>query len=302
MDHTAPTDEGAPAAGASGPGLAESLSGIALAILGVTAVSTSAVLIRLAGSISAAEIAFWRLVVSVAVLAPPMVLTGAWQAVRPIGYRRFAVYGAFLASHFASYNLALQYAPIAHVLPILYTSTIAVAILSASVLKESLRLRQVVGTLVVILGIAVLAGFEPGLNRSVLLGDALALLSALALALYSIAGRRERNRVPLLAYAVGVYALAALWTSPFAAGLARGGYSTTTVLALLGLGVVPNAIGHTLFNASIRRMNATVANVLFTQEITVAILLGWLLLGEEPSVNAAVGAVIMVVGILAVLI
>jgi drug/metabolite transporter (DMT)-like permease len=78
-------------------------------------------------------------------------------------------------------------------------------------------------------------------------------------------------------------------------------YDLRVVLALLGLGLVPNTLGHTLYNAAVRRLNAAVANVIFTQEMTGAIILAWLILGEVPSVNALVGASIMLVGILLVL-
>lgn len=276
--------------------------GIALALLAVASVSTSAVLIRLAGEVSAYEIAFWRLVVAATILTPPMLARGEWPATKALGARRFSLYGAILAAHFIFYNLALRYSPIAHVLPILYTSTIFVAILSALVLGERLRPRQLAGIGIVLVGVVILAGFDPAFSTTTLLGDGLALLSAIAFALYSLVGRRERSRVPLLGYAVGVYALAALWTAPLALSLSRGGYTLAVVLALFGLGLIPNALGHTLYNASLRRLNATVANVLFTQEITGAILLGWLVLGEEPTTNALIGAVVMVLGIIAVLV
>jgi drug/metabolite transporter (DMT)-like permease len=48
-------------------------------------------------------------------------------------------------------------------------------------------------------------------------------------------------------------------------------------------------------------LNAAIANVIYTQEMTGAILLAWLILGEVPGVNAVVGAIIMLVGILFVL-
>lgn len=276
--------------------------GVMLGVLAVLAASTSAILVRLAGSVSAYEIALWRLVVATVVLTPPMIATGTWQPTRLVGARRFLVYGATLAAHFVTYNLALRYAPIGHVLPLAYTSTVFIAILSAVVLKEPLRRRQLVGIGVVLLGIVILAGFEPHLDRQILIGDGFAILTAIAFALYSLVGRQARHRVPLLGYAVGVYAFAALWTAPAAIAFSHGGFTTGAILAIVGLGLVPGALGHTLYNASLRNLNATVANVLLTQEITMAIVLGWIVLGEAPGLNVVVGAAVMLAGILAVLI
>ncbi len=285
--------------------------GVVLALVAVLSVATSAVFIRLAGPVSPFEIAFWRLAIASAVLAPLVWITRSWPSIRAVGLKRFALYGAILAAHFVTYNLGLRYAPVAHVLPLVYTSTIFIAVLSAVVLREPLRRAQLVGIAVVILGAGILAGFEPQLNERVLLGDGFALLSAVTFALYSMVGRQQRQRVPLFGYAVGVYATAALWTAPpavlaawsaFGEGMTVGSrYSLPVILSLLALGLIPNAIGHTLYNASVRRLNAAVANVLFTQEVTGAILLAWLVLGEAPSMNALIGAAVMLAGILVVL-
>jgi len=61
-------------------------------------------------------------------------------------------------------------------------------------------------------------------------------------------------------------------------------------------------LGHTLYNAAVRRVHAVYVNLISTQEITGGILLGMLLLGQMPSINSIVGAVIALVGIGLVLI
>ncbi|MCS7246364.1 MAG: DMT family transporter [Thermomicrobium sp.] len=281
--------------------------GLVLAVIGVLAVSTSAVLIRLAQGISAFEIAFWRLAIATMVLLPFVRTSEAIAALSTVGWRRVLLYGATLAVHFVAYIAALQFAPVAHVLPLLYTSTIMLAGLSALLLRESLRPMQLLGIGIVLVGVTVLAGFEPRFDWRIAIGDALALVSAAAYAGYSLVGRRERGRLPLLVYAVAVYGFAALWVLPFAvlaaveSGTVVARYEWNVILALLGLGLIPNTLGHTLYNASVRRLNAAIANVVYTQEMTGAILLAWLTLGEIPSLNAIVGAAIMLVGILLVL-
>lgn len=282
-------------------------AGVAAAILGVLAVSTSAVLIRLAGSVSPFEIAFWRLVTATLVLLPITFLTRGFVNIKQIGLKRLLLYGGALAAHFVAYNAALQFAPVAHVLPLLYTSTIMLAIFSAVLLRESLGSRQVVGIIVVLFGVAILAGFEPQFTWRTAVGDGLALASAAAYAAYSLIGRRERARLPLLGYATSVYGFAALWVFPFAllaairSGVALDRYDSQVVLALLALGLIPNAMGHTLYNASVRRLNPALTNVLFTQEITGGVILAWLILGEAASLNAVIGAAIMLVGLVLVL-
>ncbi len=136
-----------------------------------------------------------------------------------------------------------------------------------------------------------------------LVGDGLALGAAVAYALYSIAGRSQRERYPLLTYAGTVYGLAALWSLPAALlNFTPAGYKASSLLALLAAGIVPLGIGHTLYNGALRRLHATAANLIATQEVTGGVLLGFLLVGQVPHPNEIAGAVIALVGIVMVLI
>ena len=75
----------------------------------------------------------------------------------------------------------------------------------------------------------------------------------------------------------------------------------TLVAALTSLALFPLALGHTLYNASIRRLHPSLPNLIATQEVTLAILLAWLLLGEVPSWNALLGAALTLAGVALVL-
>ncbi|HUE75568.1 MAG TPA: EamA family transporter, partial [Chloroflexota bacterium] len=72
-------------------------------------------------------------------------------------------------------------------------------------------------------------------------------------------------------------------------------------LAIVALGLFPLAIGHTLYNASLRRTHPTYVNLVATQEVTGGVLLGALLLHEVPGVTSLIGVVITIVGVGAVL-
>jgi drug/metabolite transporter (DMT)-like permease len=73
------------------------------------------------------------------------------------------------------------------------------------------------------------------------------------------------------------------------------------VLAVLGLGIVPLAMGHTLYNAAVRHTHATYVNLISSQEVTGGIILGALLLGQLPSLNSVAGAAITLAGVALVL-
>lgn len=133
----------------------------------------------------------------------------------------------------------------------------------------------------------------------------MALLSGLCFAIYSIAGRGERDRHPLFRYTTNVYGLAALWLLPAALFFTfrhSSSFPLTAIGAVVALGVFPLGVGHTLYNAAVRRVHATYANLIATQEVTGGIILGILLVGQVPSVSTVIGVVVTLVGIAGVLV
>ena len=213
---------------------------------------------------------------------------------------RFLLYGLIAALHFLCAIASLQYTTAAHSLAIIYTAPVFVTLFSALFLKEPIRKKQWIGVGVAVIGITILAGLEPTMTLTMAFGDALALGSAVAFGFYSVAGRYERMRYPLLVYASRVYGAAALWLLP-AALLAIPGsppeaWGLRQIASVVGLGLGPLALGHTLYNASLRRIHATYVNIIASQEVTGGILLTWLLLAQTPSLNSLIGALVTLVG------
>jgi len=298
----------------------EERRGLALVAIAVIFFSTSPVLVRwAAASVSAFEIAAGRLLVAGVAVAGVLLLRRRSAAGEPLlaargEWPRFALFGLVAALHFFFYAYSLEFTSITNSLAIMYTAPVWVALLSRFVLGESLSPRKWLGIVAAVLGVAVLSGFEPLLalmqggratyefTPRTLIGDLLALGAAVTYAVYSIAGRSQRDRYPLLVYAGTVYIVAALWLLPAAVVAHRpGSFNWPAVASIAALGVFPLACGHTLYNAALRRVNATYVNLIATQEVLGGVLLGALLLREIPSFNSIIGGLITVGGILLVL-
>jgi drug/metabolite transporter (DMT)-like permease len=284
--------------------VAEERVGLSYVALAVLFFSSSAVLVRWAAPLSPYEIATGRLLVAALAVWGLSALTERRNGRRATAsltwpdLPRFVLIGLVTALHFFLYIASLSFTTIAHSLAIVYTSPIFVTLLSAWLLREPLPRHKWGGILIAVIGVAILAGFEPRLTSRMLLGDLMALGSAVAYGFYSVAGRSQRERFPLLTYAGTVYAVAALWTLPIAAlNLTLPAYGLRQVLAMVGLGIGPLALGHTLYNAALRKAHATSVNLIATQEVTGGVLLGFLLLGEVPSLNSLIGAAITLAGI-----
>jgi drug/metabolite transporter (DMT)-like permease len=271
--------------------------------------ATSPVFIRWADPLDPLVKTGGRLAVAAAALGLTVLLTRRAAPAHPAPARprrtvvlRFLGYGAIAALHFWCYIASLSYTTPAQALAIVYTAPIFVAFSAALFLGEPIRTRQWVGIVVAVVGIAVLAlgKATDAQAPNPLLGDALALGAAIAFGLYSVAGRYERAHTGLFPYAAGVYSAAALWLLP---GVVLnwpadpGSISWGAWAAIVLLGLVPLGLGHTLYNASLRLIPATVANVIATQEVTGGVLLSWLLLGIAPAGNEIAGVLITLVGI-----
>jgi drug/metabolite transporter (DMT)-like permease len=121
-----------------------------------------------------------------------------------------------------------------------------VTLFSALVLYESLPQRKYFGIGLTVIGIAIMVGFEPHYTacslqgQCMILGDGLAILSALCFSIYSIAGRGERDRHPLFRYTTNVYGMAALWLLPVVPFFAfQHTYPLAAVGAVVALGIFP---------------------------------------------------------------
>ncbi len=299
---------------------AEERRGLALVAIAVIFFSTSPVLVRWAAvSVTSFEIAAGRLLVAGVAVAGVVLLRRRAAGVVPLlaarsEWPRFALFGLVAALHFFFYAYSLEFTSITNSLAIMYTAPVWVALLSRFVLGEPLALRKWLGIVVAVLGVAVLSGFEPLLalmqgggasydfTPRTLIGDLLALGAAVTYAIYSIAGRSQRERYPLLVYAGTVYIVAALWLLPAAFAAHRpGSFNWPAVASIAALGVFPLACGHTLYNAALRRASATYVNLIATQEVLGGVLLGAFLLREIPSFNGIIGGLITIGGILLVL-
>jgi drug/metabolite transporter (DMT)-like permease len=290
-----PIEGTGPAAGAR--------SGVLLALAAVVMFSTSPVFVLLARPLSPYEITFGRLAIGAALV----IALGRYNRQPLLPARShlpiFVVFGLITAVHFLSYIASLNYTTIAHSLAVVYTAPIFVTLFSAWFLGERITRRKWAGVVVAVGGIAILAGFEPRWSDQMLLGDLLALVSAITFGLYSVAGRSQRERYGLFTYTGTVYGFGALWALPAAVlFLTPAGYNPKSLLALLLAGLVPLGLGHTLYNAALRRTHATVVNLIATQEVVGGIILGALFLNQIPQPNEIAGALIALLGIALVLV
>jgi drug/metabolite transporter (DMT)-like permease len=212
-----------------------------------------------------------------------------------------AVAGVFLAVHFASWITSLSYTSVASSTALVTTNPIFVAIASYLLFREKLAGGLIAGIALTATGslLIALSDSSGGIGSHPLLGDALALVGAVAVTGYFLAGQSARKRLSLLAYIWLAYTTAAVVLVAWAllAGYSLFGYDLVVYILLLGLAVGPQLLGHTSFNWALRYLSATVIAVAILGEPISSTVLAFVLRGERPQWLQIVGGLVLLGGI-----
>jgi drug/metabolite transporter (DMT)-like permease len=268
-------------------------------VVGVLAISTSPILIRVA-AMPALALAFWRCLAGAAVLAPFAQLGRAQRLARS-DLVRLAASGVFLAVHFALWNASLGLTTVAAATTLVSCAPLFVG-LGSVFLGEPPGRRAWAGIVLatagaVVIGAGDASGFGGGAEA--LWGDVLAFAGALAMAAYLLLGRVARQRLPVSTYAASVYGVAALVLLPacLLTGSSLSGYPAASWLALAGVVVGPQLLGHTVFNGLLATVSASVVAVVLLLEPVIATALAWWLFDELPGPAFWVGAPMVLAGV-----
>ncbi len=143
--------------------------------------------------------------------------------------------------------------------------------------------------------VGLLLFFGDGLSLAGAAGNALAILSGIALALMTVAMRAQKEGAPAETILLGNL-LAAAVALPAALG---EDWSLTNVGLLLYLGLFQIGLSFILYAHAIRRVPALKATLLLTLEPILNPVWVYLVLGEAPGPLAVLGAAIVVTAILA---
>lgn len=285
--------------------------------LGILAVSTASIFIRLAqGYAPSIVVATYRLTFATLILAP-IVYTRHREELRTLTRREGTLgllSGLFLALHFATWITSLEYTSVASSVVIVTTTPLWVAVASPLVLREPIARPVALGLLLSLAGGVVVALSEscalagsqfacPGIatlfQSEMALGNTLALLGAFSAAGYLVIGRNLRAKLSLIPYIFVVYGVAALALigAMFAFGASPVGYPPVAYLWFLLLALIPQLLGHSSFNWALGYLPASFVSITLLGEPIGTIILAFMILKESPAPLELIGAILILVGI-----
>ncbi|UCC72372.1 MAG: DMT family transporter [Gemmatimonadota bacterium] len=266
-------------------------------------ISWAAILVRWS-DVSAYVLAFWRLTLSLAVIAGALTASREWPRlfeVRRSDAALLVLAGLLLAFHFVTWFISLDYTTVASSTLFVSLHPIFAAGLSAVWLHERPSRREWSGIAVALTGAAVIGGAGLALGPEAMKGNMLALSAGVADAGYFVIGRALRRRLGIWPYVGWVYLVAALALLPFicARGEALFDYPAREWWIFIGLAAGPMLLGHTGLNWVLRYVRAYIVNLAVLSEPIGASLLAWWLLGgdEVPGLSTIVGGVLILTGL-----
>jgi len=268
--------------------------------VGVIAVSFAAIFIRIAEA-PPLVIAAWRMCLSAVVIIPAALIhsRSEFTSLSRKDLSLMLLAGLFLGLHFGLWTASLSYTSVATSVILVTANPIFVSIVSYLLFKETINRRIIFGIIVSFIGTIVIGCSNWSLGPNPLMGAGLALLGAFTVAIYLLIGRRLRQHTGLLTYSSVTCGSAAvlLTGAVLIGGFELSGYSSITCGMFGLLALVPQLIGHTSINWSLKFLPATMITIAILGEPVISTILAYLILGEAPAVPEIAGGILIFGGI-----
>lgn len=271
---------------------------ILLLIAGVAAISTSAILIRLAEA-PPPVIAFYRMFFGALFFAPLARKDLVQQKPTKGQLISALVAGAFLALHFLLWMTSLKLTSVASSVVLVATQPIWVFLMAAVFLGEKPTGTMWLGISIALIGSVMVGLVQSEAGASKLAGDLLALGGAVMMAAYFVVARRLRQSLPLPLYSALTLGSASIVLALYIlfAGLPWTGYSGQTWLMFIALALVPTVLGHNTLNWALKYVPATMVSATILGEPLGSTILAIFILGEVPRAMEVFGGIITLAGI-----
>lgn len=263
-----------------------------LLVLSVLATSTAVIMIK-ASTVHPVLLASLRLVVATLVLAPVFVRDlrrhraglGGGDVDTWRDLRASAAPGVVLAVHLISWIVGARMTPAANASLIVNLVPLVMPFFLLWLADEPLTTREVRATAIALGGVVVLTAGDLNLSPDYFTGDVICFVSMLFYALYMALGRRNRTAPTVWLYLVPLYAVAAVVSMAVALFFVNPiqPYSARNVALILGLGIVPTVVGHSLLNYAMKHFRGQLVSIVNMTQFVFAGVMAYLFFGETPS-------------------
>ena len=210
------------------------------------------------------------------------------------------VSGIFLAVHFVLWFESLQHTSVASSTAIVCTEVIWVALGFCLFLKGKLSKKAILAIGITFAGSLIIAYADSSAGDVHLYGDFLALVAAVAVAVYTLLGRIVRKNVSTNVYTYVVYTscAAVLLVTCLIQGYHLLDYGMSAVVVGLLLSVFSTILGHSIFSWCLKYFSPAFVSASKLCEPLIAAIFAGILFGEVPSIAVLVGGAMILGGVL----
>jgi drug/metabolite transporter (DMT)-like permease len=216
-----------------------------------------------------------------------------------------AAAGAVLTLHLLLVVESLRYTTVVFNQVLVNTGPIWVALLEVLALRARFGKQVWLGLTVAISGSSILLLYSALQGTAIggpdmLLGNVMALISAMVGSVYVVLGRSIRQKVSFLPYiwllfsAGGITALVVV----FLRGLPLTGYTSEAYFWVVMVTIFPTFIGHAAFNYALRGLSATLVTLSGQASTLTTAVVAYLAFAEVPTLGTILGGAIIVLGVI----
>lgn len=269
--------------------------------IGVIAVSLSAIFVKLANA-DAGVIAFYRMLFSVLIMAP-IFFWKYTNEIKRLSKRDWifsGIAGVFLAFHFILWFESLNYTSVASSTVLVTLQPLFAFAGTYFFFKERLSIKTILSGIIAIGGAVLISWGDFQISGTALFGDILALIACALVTAYLLFGQDVRQRLSLVTYTFVVYGISTvtLFFYVLLKGESFGPYPANDWFWFVMLAIVPNLLGHTLFNWSLKYVSTNVISIAILFEPVGAAILAFYIFNEYLISTQIIGGLIVIVGIL----
>jgi len=268
--------------------------------IGVIAVSMSAIFVKLANA-DAGVIAFYRMLFSVLIMSPVFFwkYTSEIKRLTKRDWSFSLIAGIFLAFHFILWFESLNYTSVASSTVLVTLQPLFAFAGTYFFFKERLSLKTIISGAIAIGGSILISWGDFRISGSALYGDVLALIACGLVTAYLLFGQDVRQRLSLVTYTFVVYGISTitLFFYVLVKGESFGPYPADDWVWFILLAIVPNLLGHTLFNWSLKYVSTNIISIAILFEPVGAAILAFYIFDEYLITTQIIGGIIVIAGI-----
>lgn len=272
-------------------------------IIGVLGISLSSIFVKFSTAPSAVTAAF-RLLWTVLLMTPAALgKREPRKELKTISKRNLAMSilsGVFLALHFWTWFESLQHTSVVSSTTIVCTEVIWVSLGYVLFMKGRLPVKAIGAIAITLLGSVLITLADSKAQGMHLYGDLLALLAAVAVAVYVLIGKAVRSDLSTTAYTYVVYSACAavLVLISLVQGQNLFGYGSSAVVVGLLLAVFSTILGHSIFSWCLKYFSPSFISASKLCEPVAASVLAAFLFGEMPVLMQVLGGALVLGGVL----